>query len=71
MNMNLMYGILENYSDRIEILNFDIIYEDIKAINANQIIEHEENFIMTNQLLKFKSKLAAKAFAIQKKKLGN
>lgn len=33
--MNLMYGILENYSDRIEILNFDTIYEDIKAINAN------------------------------------
>lgn len=66
-----MYTIIENYSDRIDVLNFDNIYEEIRVINANQIINDDEKFLMTNELLRFKSKQAAKAYKIGKKNLGN
>lgn len=39
--MDLLYTIIQNYSDRIDVLNFDEIYEEIRVINANQIIDPE------------------------------
>jgi hypothetical protein len=35
MDMSLLLRILNKYADRIEVLNFDTIYEYIKTINSN------------------------------------
>jgi hypothetical protein len=35
------------------------------------VLDEDEKFMMTNDLLQFKSKLAAKAYSVGKKSLGN
>lgn len=43
-----MYNLIRNYGDRIDVLNFDSIYEEIRAINSNEHIASDEKFMMTN-----------------------
>lgn len=69
--MAILYGIVERYADRIDVINFDTAYEEIRAINADYVIDPDQKFMMTNQLLKFKCGLAAKAYQVGKKNLGN
>ena len=57
-----MGAIVEKYGDRIQVINFDNIYQEIRTINADYVLDEDEKFMMTNDLLQFKSKLAAKAF---------
>ena len=71
MDMGILYGIVQRYDDRINLINFDTVYEEIRAIKADYVIDPEEKFMMTNQLLQFKSKLAAKAYQKGMKNLGN
>lgn len=71
IGIEVLEEILEKYPDRIQVVNFDMLYEHIRAINANEIIDSEQKFLMTNELLKFKCKLASKAFQTGKKSLGN
>lgn len=71
MDMGILYGIVQRYQDRINVINFDMVYEEIRAIKADYVIDPEEKFMMTNQLLQFKSKLAAKAYQTGSKNLGN
>ncbi len=66
-----MEAIVEKYGDRVQVINFDNIYQEIRTINADYVLDEDEKFMMTNDLLKFKSKLAAKAYSVGKKTLGN
>ncbi len=66
-----MGAIVEKYGDRIQVINFDNIYQEIRTINADYVLDEDEKFMMTNDLLQFKSKLAAKAYSVGKKSLGN
>ena len=66
-----MEAIVEKYGDRVQVINFDNIYQEIRTINADYVLDEDEKFMMTNDLLKFKSKLAAKAYLVGKKTLGN
>lgn len=71
MDAGILYGIMDRYADRIDLINFDAVYEEVRAINADEIIDGEQKFMMTNELLRFKSKLAGKAYSVGKKNLGN
>lgn len=35
MDMAVLDGIVERYGDRIDVIDFDAVYEEIRAINAN------------------------------------
>lgn len=39
MDMGILYGIVERYADRIDVINFDTAYEEIRAINADYVID--------------------------------
>ena len=54
-DIGLMKWLIDEHSECIQVLNFDEIYEDIRAINSDAIINEEDTFLMTNELLLFKS----------------
>lgn len=46
-----MYWIMENYSDRLDVINFDEIYQESRVINADYIIDGsnaDQKYFMTN-----------------------